>query len=82
MSARPAPSPAPPRSFRFIWKMAWRDSRASRRRLFLFSLSIVLGVAALVAIGSVGDNLRTAIEYRSLLERSIKLLDSAETVAV
>jgi putative ABC transport system permease protein len=45
----------------FILKMAWRDSRASRRRLLLFSLSIVLGVAALVAIGSFRDNLRQAV---------------------
>jgi putative ABC transport system permease protein len=45
----------------FIFKMAWRDSRASRRRLALFSLSIVLGVAALVAIGSFRDNLRHAV---------------------
>lgn len=47
---------------RFILKMAWRDSRASRRRLALFSLSIVLGVAALVAIGSFSANLQHAIE--------------------
>lgn len=46
----------------FILKMAWRDTRASRRRLLLFSLAIVLGVAALVAIGSLRDNLRSAIE--------------------
>src|ERR1022692_2194833 len=32
--------------------MAWRDSRASRRRLLLYSLSVVLGIAALVSIGS------------------------------
>ena len=30
----------------FILKMAWRDSRASRRRLVLVSLSVVLGIAA------------------------------------
>src|ERR1035438_2420582 len=36
----------------FILKMAWRDSRASRRRLILFSLSVVFGIAALVALGS------------------------------
>lgn len=47
---------------KFILKMAWRDTRASRRRLLLFSLAIVLGVAALVGIGSVRDNLRAAIE--------------------
>ncbi len=46
----------------FVLRMAWRDSRASRRRLALFSLSIVLGVAALVAIGSFGANLRRAID--------------------
>ncbi len=47
---------------RFILLMAWRDSRTARRRLALFSLSIVLGIAALVAIGSFGANLHTAIE--------------------
>lgn len=47
---------------KFILKMAWRDTRASRRRLLLFSLAIVLGVAALVAVGSLRDNLRSAVE--------------------
>ena len=46
----------------FILKMAWRDSRASRKRLLLFSLSVVLGIAALVAIGSFTVNLRQAID--------------------
>ncbi len=46
----------------FIFKMAWRDSRASRRRLVLFSFSVVLGIAALVAIGSLGANLERAID--------------------
>ena len=46
----------------FIFKMAWRDTRASRRRLLLFSLAIVLGVASLVAVGSLRENLRAAIE--------------------
>ena len=45
----------------FILKMAWRDTRASRRRLVLFSLTIVLGIAALVAVGSFGSNLRQAV---------------------
>lgn len=49
----------------FILKMAWRDSRTARRRLVLFSLSIVLGVAALVAIGSFSANLRQAIDDQS-----------------
>src|SRR4051812_35619956 len=46
----------------FILKMAWRDSRASRRRLLMFSLSVVLGIAALVAIGSLGANLERGID--------------------
>lgn len=50
---------------RFVLGLAWRDSRRSRRRLFLFSLSVVLGIAALVAIGSFADNLRHAIETQA-----------------
>lgn len=49
----------------FILKMAWRDTRASRRRLLLYSLSIVLGVAALTGISSLGDNLRGAIDSQA-----------------
>lgn len=49
----------------FIFKMAWRDSRASRRRLILFSLSVVLGIAALVGIGSLGANLERAIDEQA-----------------
>lgn len=45
--------------------MAWRDSRASRRRLALFSASISLGIAALVAIGSLGRNLASAIQEQA-----------------
>jgi putative ABC transport system permease protein len=47
---------------RWTWQMAWRDSRASRRKLLLFSSSIVIGIAALVAISSFGHNLRRAID--------------------
>jgi putative ABC transport system permease protein len=46
----------------FIWKMAWRDSRSSRRRLLLFSISITLGIAALVSIGSFRHSLARAID--------------------
>src|SRR3954452_19450727 len=53
----------------FIWKMAWRDSRSSRRRLLLFSVSITLGIAALVSIGSFRYSLARAIDdqARSLI---------------
>ena len=50
---------------KFILRMAWRDSRASRRRLVLFSLSVVLGIAALVAIGSLGANLERGIDEQA-----------------
>ena len=50
---------------RFILNMAWRDSRASRRRLFLYSLSVVLGIAALVSIGSFSANVRQAIDLEA-----------------
>ena len=45
--------------------MAWRDSRTSRGRLLVFSSSISLGIGALVAVGSLGQNLREAIEAQS-----------------
>ncbi len=62
-------------SFRFILKMAWRDSRASRRRLVLASFSIVLGIASLVAIGSFNANLREAIDAqaRTLLGADLRV---------
>ncbi|MGV3772926.1 MAG: ABC transporter permease [Verrucomicrobiales bacterium] len=45
--------------------MAWRDSRSSRKRLLLFSSSIVIGIAALVAINSFGHSLRANIDEQS-----------------
>ncbi|MFK7926073.1 MAG: ABC transporter permease [Bacteroidia bacterium] len=49
----------------WLLQMAWRDSRRNRSRLFLFMSSIVLGVAALVAIQSFGDNLTKDINDQS-----------------
>ncbi|HEY1581854.1 MAG TPA: FtsX-like permease family protein [Chthoniobacterales bacterium] len=48
--------------FAFVGRMAWRDSRSSRRRLLLFSISISLGVAALIAIGLFRASLSQAID--------------------
>jgi putative ABC transport system permease protein len=45
--------------------MCWRDCRSNRGRLLLFSLSIVLGVAALAAIGSFGVNMERAVEEQA-----------------
>ena len=64
----------------FILRLAWRDSRASRRRLFLFSLSVVLGIAALVAVGSLGANLARAIDEQAkgLLGADLVITSRAE----
>lgn len=64
----------------FIFKMAWRDSRASRRRLFLVSLSVVLGIAALVGIASIGDNLQRTVEQqtKSLLGADLTVTSRSE----
>lgn len=45
--------------------MAWRDSRGSRRQLALFLSSMIVGVAALVAISSFGSNLRKVVDDES-----------------
>jgi putative ABC transport system permease protein len=50
---------------KWVWLMAWRDGRASRKKLLLFSTSIILGIAALVAAGSLGANLREAVAEQS-----------------
>lgn len=45
--------------------MAWRDSRKNRSRLLFFISSIVLGIAALVAIAAFGDNLKREINQQA-----------------
>ncbi|MDQ6812878.1 MAG: ABC transporter permease [Bacteroidota bacterium] len=50
---------------RWLFLMAWRDSRRNRSRLLLFVSSIILGIAALVAIYSLGDNLRADIDIQA-----------------
>ncbi len=52
-------------NIQWLLKMAWRDSRRNRARLLLFISSIVLGIAALVAIDSLGDNLRADIDQQA-----------------
>lgn len=49
----------------WLFRMAWRDSRRSRQRLLLFMSAIVLGIAALVAINSFGDNLARSIDEQA-----------------
>lgn len=52
-------------NFSWLFRMAWRDSRRSRQRLLLFMSAIVLGIAALVAINSFGDNLTRSIDEQA-----------------
>lgn len=55
--------------------MAWRDSRKSKSRLLLFISSIILGIAALVAINSFGENLKDDIngQAKELLGADVEL---------
>lgn len=49
----------------WTWRMAWRDSRSQRARLLIFSLAIVSGIAALVAIHSLKASMQQAIETQA-----------------
>ncbi|MFK8104219.1 MAG: ABC transporter permease [Saprospiraceae bacterium] len=59
----------------WLLKMAWRDSRRNRSRLVLFISSIVIGIAALVAINSFSENLQKDInrEAQTLLGADLVL---------
>jgi putative ABC transport system permease protein len=51
--------------FRWLLKMAWRDGKASGKRLLLFMASIILGIAAVVSIQSFSQNLEENIGLQS-----------------
>jgi len=51
--------------FSWLFKMAWRDGKASGKKLTLFMASIVLGIAAVVSIQSFGENLKDNISLQS-----------------
>jgi putative ABC transport system permease protein len=69
-------------SFSWLAIMAWRDSRRSRARLILFASSIVLGIAALVAIDSFSENLQKSIngEAKGLIGADLLLTTRQEGV--
>jgi putative ABC transport system permease protein len=52
-------------SMNFVLTMAWRDSRASRWRLLFVLLAVVPGIAALVGIAGLGDNLQRTVELQT-----------------
>lgn len=47
------------------WKMAWRDARSNKKRLFVYISAIIIGVAAQVAITSFRDSLNNTIDNQS-----------------
>jgi putative ABC transport system permease protein len=49
----------------WLVRMAWRDSRRNRSRLLLFISSVILGIAALVAIYSLGNNLHDEVDNQA-----------------
>lgn len=51
--------------FTWLLKMAWRDGKASGRKLLLFMASIILGIAAVVSIQSFGTTLKQNITLQS-----------------
>lgn len=59
----------------WTWRMAWRDSRTQRGRLAIFSLAIVAGVAALVAIHSLKASVQTGIatQAKALLGSDLQI---------
>lgn len=67
---------------RWTWRMAWRDSRAQRIRLVVFSLAIVFGIAALVAIHSLKASVQRGIEdqAKSLLGSDLQI-SSRESIS-
>lgn len=49
----------------WLFKMAWRDGKASGKKLMLFMASVILGIAAVVSIQSFGENLKENISLQS-----------------
>lgn len=48
-----------------VVRLAWRDTRSSRRRLLLYAVSISIGIAAMVAIASLAESLRRTMHQQS-----------------
>ena len=62
---RDASIPVRQAGWKWLFKMAWRDSKASGGRLVLFVASIILGIAAVVSIQSFSKNLEENIALQS-----------------
>ena len=68
----------------WLAKMAWRDSRSNKGKLFLFLAAVSLGIAALVGItsfretllGEINDQAKTLIGADVAISGNIPLIDS------
>lgn len=84
-------------NFRWLMRMAIRDGRKNISRLLLFISSIVLGIAAIVAISSFRDNLTKDIDRQAATligadlvidsrkawsDSSLKLIDSLKGLSI
>lgn len=49
----------------WVWRMAWRDARATRLRLALYGLNLALGLAALTAVESFRHGAERAVELQA-----------------
>ncbi len=67
----------------WLFNMAWRDSRRNRGKLLLFASSIVLGIAALVAIDAFSENLQKSInlEAKGLIGADLALSTRQEGIS-
>jgi putative ABC transport system permease protein len=59
---------------KFVIKLAWREMRASWRRLLFFFICIAIGVGSIVALRSLVQNVKAALghEARSLLAADVQ----------
>ena len=69
---------------RFVLRMAWREVRASWRRLLFFFLCVAIGVAGAIVCAAVHFRVGKAVKSRLLVvdgmvERLEKLSPSAKT---
>lgn len=46
----------------WVWRMAWRDARHNFSRLFLFTASLMTGIAAVVSLDSMNTSLQNDID--------------------
>jgi putative ABC transport system permease protein len=60
---------------KFVWRMAWRETRGAWRHVALFVTCIALGVAALVGVGTLATNLERTLgrEARALMGGDVEL---------